>query len=103
MQVSGGAKRRAGRYDERPEEHLLVPCGQVHGGTVEVYDCITDRACGSPWKAEGFEFYCWLLRNPRALREPIPYTGRLGLFDIPWSEEGLFSTDTGVEEVLRRA
>lgn len=52
-------------------------------GTVEVYDCIPSEACDSEWKAEGDDFYCWLLRNPQALREPIPYQGALGLFNIP--------------------
>jgi len=61
-------------------------------GTVEVYDCIPDIYCDSPWKAEGDDFYCWLLRDPRALTDPIPMRGRLGLFDVP---DGLF------EEVRR--
>lgn len=52
-------------------------------GTVEVVDCITDRLCDSPWKAEGDDFYCWLLANPVALREPIPMKGQLGLWDVP--------------------
>ena len=52
-------------------------------GTVEVYDCVPDHRCDSAWKADGYEFYCWLLRNPQALKEPIPWKGRLGLFDAP--------------------
>lgn len=52
-------------------------------GTVEVYDCVPDTQCDSPWKADGYQFYCWLLRHPVALREPIPMAGRLGLWDIP--------------------
>lgn len=27
--------------------------------------------------------YCWLTRNPRPFAEPIPYTGRLGLYEVP--------------------
>ena len=27
--------------------------------------------------------YCWWLANPRLLPAPVPYKGRLGLFDVP--------------------
>jgi hypothetical protein len=57
-------------------------------GTVEVYDCVPDICCHSPWKADGQEFYCWVLRDPILLSEPIPMNGRLGLFDVP---DSLFS------------
>jgi len=51
-------------------------------GSVEVYDCVELRlasrddvwACG-PW--------CLLLRAPIEFREPIPYRGALGLFEVP--------------------
>lgn len=52
-------------------------------GTVEVYDCVPDSVCQSRWKAEGYDFFCWLVRNPKALRDPIPMKGRLGLFHVP--------------------
>ncbi len=78
-----------GRYGEpwhsmargynQQSEHVL---GAIIG-TVEVYGCIPDTACDSPWKAEGYDFYCWLLRNPIALKEPIQYKGQLGIFEIP--------------------
>lgn len=52
-------------------------------GIVELYDCIPDSRCTSPWRADGYEFFCWMVRNPVALLEPIPMKGRLGLWDIP--------------------
>ena len=27
--------------------------------------------------------YCWVLDSVKPLKEPIPYTGKLGLFDVP--------------------
>ena len=51
-------------------------------GTVEIYDCVSNRVCDSQWKADGDEFYCWLLRNPVALREPIPMKGQLGFWTV---------------------
>jgi hypothetical protein len=50
-------------------------------GTVEVIDCVpvADMPPGpfveGPW--------CWLLRDPKSVPMPIPYRGRLGLFDVP--------------------
>lgn len=59
-------------------------------GTVEVYDCVSDRKCDSPWKADGYEFFCWLLRNPQPLEVPIPAKGQLGFWNAPdeWFEAG---------------
>lgn len=52
-------------------------------GVVDLVDCVTDRNCDSPWKAEGFEFWCWKVENPRALEIPILAKGQLGLFTVP--------------------
>ena len=62
-------------------------------GTVEVYDCVPDNLCDSPWKADGDGFYCWLLRRPVAFHEPIPMRGRLGLWDVPDSLLGLEASE----------
>ncbi len=37
--------------------------------------------------------FCWILSNPRRFKRPIPYTGRLGLFEVP---------DSVVEDAMRR-
>jgi hypothetical protein len=46
-------------------------------GVVDLMDCITSARLGDdPDEVE----YHWLLANPRIFAEPLPYTGRLGLF-----------------------
>jgi hypothetical protein len=51
---------------------------------VELYDCVPSHQCDSPWKAgDDPDYFCWLVRNPIALAEPIPWKGQLGLFDVP--------------------
>ena len=49
---------------------------------VEVVDCVRGRrGAPDPWaEASG---WWWLVTNPRRLREPIPWRGQLGLFDVP--------------------
>ena len=46
-------------------------------GYVDLVDVVTESA--SPWFVGEFG---WVLANPVAI-EPIPYKGKLGLFDIP--------------------
>ena len=58
-------------------------------GLVDLVDCIPDHRCTSPWKADGYDFWCWVVKNPRPLMEPIPIAGRLGLWDVPDSLFGL--------------
>ena len=78
-------------------EAAYGPSRNVHFGaiigTVEVYDCVRDSLCDSPWKADGDDFYCWLLRRPVAFHEPIPMRGRLGLWDVPDSLLGLEASE----------
>lgn len=31
--------------------------------------------------------WCWILADVKPLTKPLPYTGRQGLFNIPWEEE----------------
>lgn len=53
-------------------------------GTVEVFECQPSFACDSPWKAgPDPDYFCWRVRNPIALPEPIPMRGQLGLWDVP--------------------
>jgi hypothetical protein len=51
-------------------------------GIVDIVDCIPDSACDNPWKAEGDNFWCWIVENPRPV-EPLPMKGQLGLWTIP--------------------
>lgn len=67
-----------------------LPFGAVVG-TVDLVDCLTLDAAeryAAERCPEQDEFasgpFCWLLANPLALPKPIPVTGRLGLFDIPF-------------------
>ena len=53
-------------------------------GSVEVYDCVEYYARHpilglNPWACGR---WCLLLRAPIAFKEPIPYRGELGLFDV---------------------
>ena len=80
---------RAALLDLPDELRELLPAGElVYGaiiGSVELYDCVRldqipmdrpmDRWATGPW--------CWLLRNPQPLARPIPWTGRLGLTEVP--------------------
>ena len=59
-------------------EHL--PRGAIIG-TVEVFGCSPHFP--SPW-VDGSGF-AWLLRRTQAFARPVTCTGRLGLWEIPWS------------------
>lgn len=57
-----------------------VPYGCLLG-TVQLLDCLPLSECrGEPF-AEGP--MCWRVENPVLLKTPIPYRGKLGLFDVP--------------------
>ena len=47
-------------------------------GTVEIVDCVTDHPSAFFQGKFGF-----VLRNPIALEEAIPFKGALGFFDVP--------------------
>lgn len=47
-------------------------------GSVEIVGCV--RWSNSPWF---FGPWGFVLRNPRALAEPIPWKGQLGFFEVP--------------------
>ena len=49
-------------------------------GVTELVDCVT--AHSSPFFSGPYGF---VLRNSRQFEEPVPYSGRPGLFPVPWS------------------
>lgn len=53
-------------------------------GVVEVIDCVPvgDLSTSSPW---AFGPWCWVLENPRAFQEPVPWKGQLSLYQVPES------------------
>ena len=71
----------AGGTRARFEEHG-IPEDVARGaiiGVVEVVDCTQERS--SRWHEPGC--WGWYLARPRRFREPIPVTGRRGLFLVP--------------------
>jgi hypothetical protein len=77
-----------GEYGETIKKLLLDYRGNdVRGaiiGTVELYDCIPSWKCDSKWKAgPDPDYFCWLVREPIPLEQPILLKGQLGLFDVP--------------------
>jgi len=80
-----------GRYRQSAD----LPLGALLG-IVELEDCLpvtavlhmlqndpAERAFGDYRRAR----WAWRLARPRALPRPRPFTGRLGLFDVPWQTE----------------
>lgn len=61
-----------------------LPCGALIG-EVDIVDCIdicSDHpAVESPWYA-GAPYFGFVLTNPAAYQDPIPYKGRLGFFEV---------------------
>ncbi len=53
-----------------------LPLGAILG-QVELYDVV--ESLDSPWFVGPMGF---LVRDPRPLAEPLPWTGRLGLFEV---------------------
>ena len=66
-------------------EHGLDPDSLPTGvilGSVTMADCKPpEKPCRSKWATPGL--YHWLLTNPRRLRRPVPFTGRVGFFKVP--------------------
>ena len=63
-------------------QDLKVPvCSVVGGivGRVDIVDCV--RNYPSKWATPGH--WNWILENPILFMEPIPFKGRLGLFEVP--------------------
>jgi hypothetical protein len=59
-------------------------------GVAELIGCIRveDHDPADPW---AFGPWCWLLRDPRPLAEPVPMRGSLGLFAPPSALAHLFA------------
>lgn len=60
-----------------PDSWLKPSCGYLVG-TVDIVDCVTK--IDSPWFFGEFGF---VLVNPVALPNPIPFKGALGFFEVP--------------------
>ncbi len=78
-------------WDERGRE-LLAKLGtpapdELPRGVVELVDVVRvdDLFIAAEIKNSPHAFgpYCWVLRNPRILTEPIPYKGSLAIFEVP--------------------
>jgi hypothetical protein len=74
----------AGKARDRARKFLQVPglgdtdvLGAILG-VVDLVDVVEGH--GSVWAIGGH--YHWVLANPRAFGEPIPYKGRLGLYEV---------------------
>lgn len=60
-------------WDDMPKG-LLV-------GSVDLIDCVrVADVASSPWVQGPI---CWLIKNPVVFTQPIPYRGKLGMFDVP--------------------
>lgn len=62
---------------------IVVPSSLPFGsilGVVTLVDVVSQNDLYDPF-AEGP--YCWVLSDPVKLERPVPYRGRLGLFDLP--------------------
>ncbi len=70
-----------------------LPLGALLG-TVELIDCTPVEEDGLPGG------WAWVLDNPEPLAEPVPYRGRLGIFDVP---DELLRPGAGVYPASRSA
>lgn len=53
-------------------------------GFVDLIDCVRFEELPEEYQSDFAQGpYCWLLRNPRAIQSPIPYTGQVRLFNVP--------------------
>lgn len=67
------------------DRHLLAT--GVVLAVVDLVDICPGRLCRcGPWAAIGMKH--WKLANPRPLADPVPASGRLGLWDIDLPEVG---------------
>lgn len=67
---------------EPARRHCPTPCCDLRGwllGTVDLVDCITDSP--SHWADAGA--WHWVLTRPQPFPYPLPWRGKLGLFEIP--------------------
>lgn len=88
--VHAGQRMVADDYPEQREylraSGIMVPAIVAHGaivGEVTIVDCV--EWSGSPWFCGPYGF---VLEEPRAYDEPVPYRGQLGFFPV---DEGLLS------------
>ncbi|WP_406568501.1 ASCH domain-containing protein [Burkholderia cenocepacia] len=70
--IAGIAYEKLQHFDESVRGGIV--------GVVDLFDCVPWSRAESPWHVEGN--YGFALRNARPLPF-IPYTGRLGIFEVP--------------------
>jgi activating signal cointegrator 1 len=68
--------RSALRVSLGHDDWRRLPLGALIG-TVDLIDCTPVEDDSPPWN------WAWVLDNPKPLTQPIPYRGRLGIFDVP--------------------
>ncbi len=74
-----------------PNDWLSTHFGAIIG-QIDLTDCVQNHP--SPWAEPGL--WHWVLANPKAFDTPVPYPGRLGLFDAPDPDaEHLFKPHDG--------
>lgn len=76
---SEAPKTWPGKYGiEFPELDALVFGALI--GAVDVVDCVPfEDVSDNPW---AFGPICWVVENPRPLANPLPWKGKLMLFDV---------------------
>lgn len=66
------------------EHDLVLPdpvtCGAILG-TVDLHRCERIEKLKDPG-IYAFGPYCWGMKDPKRLAQPIPYMGKLGLFEV---------------------
>lgn len=59
-----------------------LPCGVILGTVVLIDVVPVAQLSDDPWACGP---WCFMLERPQLFREPIPYAGRLTLFEVPES------------------
>lgn len=80
--LEGPTQRLAGMGIEVPKPESLDFGALI--GVVELVDCVLLADAPELHDDELAEGpYCWIVENPRRLREPIPLRGYVSLFNVP--------------------
>ena len=79
----------AGQQEDREAgevRRLLGKCAQPRGVLLGIVDLV-NIVTGSDSQWADPDQFNWILRNPRLFPEPIPCSGRLGLFEVQIPDE----------------
>jgi len=64
-----------------------LPMGMILGTVllIGIANGVWETKDGNTYKNDPFAAgpYCWILKNPRKLKNPIPYRGWQGIFEVP--------------------